>query len=41
MCMPGIGKPTTTALLTAIDNIEESSCDKQLVKLAGLNIGQY
>jgi transposase len=41
MSMPRIGKPTATALLTAIGHIDEFSCGKQLVKLAGLDIRQY
>jgi transposase len=38
LTMPRIGKPTATAILTAIGHIDEFSCGKQLVKLAGLDI---
>ena len=38
MQMPRIGKPTACAILTAIGDINEFSCGKQLVKLAGLDI---
>lgn len=41
MTMPRIGKPTATALLTAIGQIDEFTCGKQLVKLAGLDIREY
>ena len=41
MTMPRIGKPTATALLTAIGHIDEFTCGKQLVKLAGLDIREY
>jgi len=41
MSMPRIGKPTATALLTAIGNIDEFAYGKQLVKLAGLDIRLY
>jgi transposase len=41
MSMPRIGKPTATALLTAIGHIDEFTCGKQLVKLAGLDIREY
>lgn len=41
MTMPRIGKPTATAVLTAIGSIDEFSCGKQLVKLAGLDIREY
>lgn len=41
LSLPRIGKPTATAILTAIGNIDEFSCGKQLVKLAGLDIRLY
>lgn len=41
LSLPRIGKPTATALLTAIGHIDEFSCGKQLVKLAGLDIREY
>ena len=41
MSLPRIGKPTATALLSAIGHIDEFCCGKQLVKLAGLDIREY
>lgn len=41
LSMPRIGNATATALLTAIGNIDEFSCGKQIVKLAGLDIRLY
>ena len=41
LTLPRIGKPTVTAILTAVGNIDEFSCGKQLVKLAGLDIRLY
>lgn len=41
MSLPRIGKPTATAILTAIGNIDEFAYGKQLVKLAGLDIRLY
>jgi transposase len=38
MQMPRIGKPTATAILTAVGDIQQFCCGKQLVKLAGLDI---
>ena len=38
LTMPRIGKPTAVAILTAIGDIDEYCCGKQLVKLAGLDI---
>lgn len=41
MHMPRIGKPTACALVTAVGDIKEFSCGKQLVKLAGLDIRRF
>lgn len=41
LSLPRIGKPTATAILTAVGNIDEFSYCKQLVKLAGLDIRLY
>lgn len=41
LSLPRIGKPTATAILTAVGNINEFTCGKQLVKLAGLDIRLY
>jgi transposase len=41
LSMPRIGKPTAAALLTAIGDIDEYCCGKQIVKLAGLDIRLY
>jgi len=41
LSLPRIGKPTAAALLTAIGDIDEYCCGKQIVKLAGLDIRLY
>ena len=38
LSLPRIGKPTAAAILTAVGDVQEFCCGKQLVKLAGLDI---